>query len=133
MNDQLLLSLLNPLYNYYNKKYIEPKYYDDDFSSNKRINRLFTAKQKELCWNKSTIIHGRDPGRWRYDAAGNPVLKSLKACNGPLCHEYDHIVPYSKGGETILRNCQILQSWANKKKGNRTDMDRDKIKEKCKK
>jgi len=29
---------------------------------------------------------GRDPNRWRLDAVGNPVLKALKACDGPLCY-----------------------------------------------
>lgn len=48
---------------------------------------------------------GRHPDRWRLDALGNPVLKVLKGCEGPFCHEYDHIIPYSKGGKTELYNC----------------------------
>ncbi len=31
------------------------KFYEDDFNGNKRINRIFTAKQKEQCWNKVFI------------------------------------------------------------------------------
>ena len=41
---------------------------------------------------------GRNPMRWRLDAVGNPVLNALKGCDGCACHEYDHIVPWSRGG-----------------------------------
>jgi len=58
---------------------------------------------------------------------GNPVLKALKGCHGPLCHEYDHIIPFSKGGETILRNCQILQTSVNKYKSNKTDLGKQSL------
>ena len=65
-------------------------------------NRMFTRVQKQVCWNLSKPIMGRDPIRWRYDPAGNPVLHQLRGCHGALCHEYDHIVPYAKGGKTIV-------------------------------
>ncbi len=29
------------------------------------------------------------------------IKKNLKGCGGPLCYEYDHIVPHSKGGNKI--------------------------------
>jgi 5-methylcytosine-specific restriction endonuclease McrA len=41
---------------------------------------------------------------------------------GLFCHEYDHIIPYSKGGKTELPNCQILQTKLNREKSNRTDI-----------
>lgn len=110
-----------------NKSQSSTEYFEDDFLANKRANRLFTNKQKDQCWNRATLINGRHPDRWRLDAAGNPVVKALKGCSGSLCHEYDHIVPYSKGGETIIRNCQVLQSFANRVKGSRTDLSRDKL------
>lgn len=55
------------------------------------------------------------------DAAGNVVLHALRGCDGCLCHEYDHIRPYSKGGASTLDNCQILQQRANRFKGNEPD------------
>lgn len=103
------------------------EYFEDDFVNIKRANRIFTNKQKEKCWNRAAIILGRDPERWRYDAAGSPVLKALKACQGSLCHEYDHILPFSKGGETTVRNCQILQTFTNKYKSNRTDLSTNEL------
>ena len=63
-------------------------------------------------------MEGRDPERWRLDAVGNPVCYRLRGCEGCLCHEYDHIVPFSKGGRTEIENCQILQTRVNRYKGN---------------
>jgi len=70
--------------------------------------RIFTKAQKDLCWNNAVSIPGRDPKRWKYDPIGNPVVYVLRGCHGALCHEYDHIVPFSKGGKTTVENCQIL-------------------------
>lgn len=56
------------------------------------------------------------------DPFGNPVMHALRGCPGRYCHEYDHIVPYSKGGNSVLENCQILQSTVNRLKSNRIDM-----------
>ncbi|KAL4444386.1 hypothetical protein ABPG74_016679 [Tetrahymena malaccensis] len=65
--------------------------------------RCFTKSMKDQCWNNATIFIGRHPDRWRLDAVGNPVLRGLTSCLGPLCHEYDHIVPFSKGGKTEIK------------------------------
>lgn len=64
---------------------------------------------------------GRDPKRWRFDAVGNIVSYSMRGCDGCLCHEYDHIIPFSKGGRSVLENCQILQQRVNRFKGNEDD------------
>lgn len=66
-------------------------------------------------------MDGRDPERWRLDAVGNPVSYRLRGCEGCLCHEYDHIIPFSKGGKTEIENCQILQTRVNRYKGNEDD------------
>ncbi len=65
------------------------------------------------------VIKGRNPERWRMDPVGNPVLYALRGCHGALCHEYDHIKPFSKGGLTIVENCQILQTGVNRFKSNK--------------
>ena len=103
------------------------KYFEEDFKQYEK-HRIFTPKQKEECWNFSKMIPGRDPKRWRYDAVGNPVLKALKGCMGPLCHEYDHIVPHSKGGDTMLNNCQILQTKVNREKSNKINLTEAELK-----
>lgn len=80
----------------------------------KYLNRMFTKAQREKCWQYAKVIPGRDSERWRRDTVGNPVMKPLVGCMGPLCHEYDHIIPYSKGGKTSSKNCQILQTTVNR-------------------
>lgn len=74
------------------------------------LKRIFTKAMKTACWRRAPTVPGRDPERWRYDAAGNIVSRRLTGCEGCLCHEYDHIIPFSQGGTTTVENCQILQS-----------------------
>ncbi|OMO53558.1 putative endonuclease [Corchorus olitorius] len=65
----------------------------DSSSSNPRI---FPYSVKQQCWEKAEKVKGRDPDRWRRDAVGNIVFRKLVGCPGCLCHDYDHILPYSK-------------------------------------
>lgn len=58
--------------------------------------RSFPYSVKQQCWDKSEKVRGRDPERWRRDALGNIVFRKLVGCPGCLCHDYDHILPYSK-------------------------------------
>ena len=96
---------------------------------------------------------GRNPDRFRLDAVGNPVCRVSKPilgtilfltlpiskffkifkqvltnCLGPLCHEYDHIFPFSKGGTTSVENCQILQTTVNRVKSNRVEITHNEMK-----
>ncbi|KAK9277916.1 hypothetical protein L1049_027473 [Liquidambar formosana] len=86
--------------------------------------RSFPYSVKQQCWDKAEKIKGRDPDRWRRDALGNIVFRKLVGCPGCLCHDYDHIVPYSKGGKSTLENCQVLQATVNRSKGNRTEISK---------
>ncbi|XP_022737146.1 uncharacterized protein LOC111290008 [Durio zibethinus] len=86
--------------------------------------RSFPYTVKQQCWAKAETVKGRDPVRWRRDALGNIVFRKLVGCPGCLCHDYDHIIPYSKGGKSTLENCQVLQATVNRSKGNRTDLSR---------
>ncbi|XP_073394800.1 uncharacterized protein [Physcomitrium patens] len=70
--------------------------------------RSFPHDVKEACWAKAETVKGRDPARWRRDALGNVVFRKLVGCQGCLCHDYDHIVPYSKG--TVYSNRSELDS-----------------------
>mmetsp|Transcript_5893 Transcript_5893/g.10491 ORF Transcript_5893/g.10491 Transcript_5893/m.10491 type:complete len:128 (-) Transcript_5893:571-954(-) len=96
----------------------------------RHLKRFFSAKQRAKCWEAAAVIPGRDPDRWRLDPMGNPVLRPLNSCFGPLCYEYDHIFPYSHGGKTSSRNCQILQTVVNRFKKD-DPMDPDKLKDVC--
>ncbi|XP_047309192.1 uncharacterized protein LOC124912591, partial [Impatiens glandulifera] len=85
--------------------------------------RFFDLKAKAKCWSNAEIVSGRHPERWRKDAAGNIVCKRFCNCQGCLCFEYDHIIPYSKGGESVAENCQILQTRVNRLKSNKEIID----------
>ncbi|XP_068655475.1 uncharacterized protein [Aristolochia californica] len=89
--------------------------------------RFFDAKAKELCWQKADFVTGRHPERWRKDVAGNVVCKRFFNCQGCLCYEYDHIIPYSKGGESSAENCQILQTRVNRFKSDKEWLDRSEL------
>ncbi|KAL3845943.1 hypothetical protein ACJIZ3_003346 [Penstemon smallii] len=94
-------------------------------SSNPNPNpRSFPYSVKQQCWEKAEKIKGRDPERWRRDPLGNTIFRKLVGCPGCLCHDYDHIIPYSKGGQSTLENCQVLQATVNRSKGNRTELSR---------
>eukprot|EP00871_Galdieria_phlegrea_P006091 jgi/Galph1/96/GphlegSOOS_G4822.1 len=84
-----------------------------------RLTKQFSHSDKEACWLKAEQVRGRDPRRWRRDIGGNIVCKQLRGCKGPFCMDFDHIVALSKGGESTLDNCQVLQTTANRHKGNR--------------
>ncbi|XP_011075302.1 photosystem II stability/assembly factor HCF136, chloroplastic isoform X2 [Sesamum indicum] len=90
--------------------------------------RFFDSKAKRICWEKAEVVPGRDPERWRIDAAGNIVCKGLHTCNGCLCYEYDHIIPFSKGGESVAENCQILQTRVNRLKSDKNGLDQGLLK-----
>ncbi|XVF11866.1 hypothetical protein REPUB_Repub08aG0064200 [Reevesia pubescens] len=90
--------------------------------------RFFDSKAKTKCWANAEIVPGRHPERWRKDAAGNIVCKRFCNCRGCLCFEYDHIVPFSKGGESTAENCQILQTRVNRLKSNKEDLDATRLK-----
>ncbi|KAL9263295.1 hypothetical protein AKJ16_DCAP21809 [Drosera capensis] len=81
--------------------------------------RFFDKKAKLTCWANAAVVPGRHPERWRKDAAGNIVCKRFCNCSGCLCFEYDHIVPFSKGGKSTAENCQILQTRVNRYKSDK--------------
>ncbi|XP_073018100.1 uncharacterized protein [Primulina eburnea] len=89
--------------------------------------RIFPYSVKQQCWEKAEKIKGRDPDRWRRDPLGNVLFRKLVGCPGCLCHDYDHIIPYSKGGKSTLENCQVLQATVNRSKGNRTELSKTEL------
>ncbi|CAM6097242.1 unnamed protein product [Calypogeia fissa] len=94
----------------------------DNSSRNRSGPRSFPHDVKDACWRQASVVKGRDPERWRRDALGNLVFQKLVGCQGCLCYNYDHVVPYSKGGKSTLENCQVLQTAANSAKGARTSV-----------
>ncbi|WCJ35927.1 HNH endonuclease [Euphorbia peplus] len=95
-----------------------------DYRNSSSEPRSFPHSVKVQCWEKAEKIRGRNPERWRRDPYGNIVFRKLVGCPGCLCHDYDHILPFSKGGKSTLENCQVLQATVNRSKGNRTELSR---------
>ncbi|CAI9112028.1 OLC1v1012397C1 [Oldenlandia corymbosa var. corymbosa] len=91
--------------------------------------RQFDSKAKALCWASADIVPGRHPERWRKDIAGNIVCKRFFNCSGCLCYEYDHVIPFSKGGDSVADNCQILQTRVNRLKSDKDEIDKTKLKD----
>jgi hypothetical protein len=58
--------------------------------------RSFDVKTHAECWQKADVLPDRHPERWRKDSADNVVCKRFWNCQGCLCYEYDHIVPFLK-------------------------------------
>ncbi|KAK2655656.1 hypothetical protein Ddye_008708 [Dipteronia dyeriana] len=90
--------------------------------------RFFDSKAKTHCWVNAETVPGRHPERWRKDAAGNIVCKRFCNCHGCLCFEYDHIIPFSIGGESTADNCQILQTRVNRLKSDKEKVDPNQLK-----
>ncbi|CAI5473074.1 unnamed protein product [Closterium sp. Yama58-4] len=84
--------------------------------------RFFDHAMRKACWEKADVVPGRHPDRWRVDAAGNTVGRRFNACQGCLCYEFDHIVPFSKGGATSVENCQLLQTRVNRFKSDKDQL-----------
>ncbi|KAK4536890.1 hypothetical protein CDCA_CDCA10G2915 [Cyanidium caldarium] len=80
--------------------------------------RSFSHMDKNLCWRAASAAPDRHPRRWRKDKAGNIVCRALRGCSGPLCFEFDHVVPWSNGGRSEARNCAVVQTAVNRWKGN---------------
>ncbi|KAI5054723.1 hypothetical protein GOP47_0029868 [Adiantum capillus-veneris] len=96
--------------------------------SNKlRRQRLFERQVARQCWEKADVVPGRHPDRWRKDYAGNVVCRKLRGCDGCLCFQFDHIFPFTKGGETDVKNCQILQSRVNQYKGDKEHVGKEEL------
>ncbi|KAM7267025.1 hypothetical protein ACFE04_009191 [Oxalis oulophora] len=64
--------------------------------------RSFPYNVKQQCWDKADKVKGRDSDRWRRDPIGNIVFRKLVGCPGCLCHDYDHILPYSKDWDHVF-------------------------------
>lgn len=90
-----------------------------------RRSRSFDERARQQCWQKADVVAGRHPDRWRKDPAGNIVCHKFTNCSGCLCHQYDHVRPFSRGGESDAGNCQILQSRVNLLKSDKQDLGKE--------
>ena len=90
---------------------------DDDVSFKKGIYEfLLSGKVLE---NKLNIRTFSDSIKLKVYTAQNGICKKCgKKCASIEEMEADHIVPWSKGGHTVLENCQMLCKNCNRTKSN---------------
>ena len=79
----------------------------DTQEQEQRRRRTIPEKVKRAVWRRD---HGRCVG-WVTDPAGNEVQ-----CGSQSDLEYDHIIPFSKGGSNTERNIQLLCERCNRTK-----------------
>ena len=71
----------------------------------------------EWAWGKASKIHGKNSDAYRRDEEGNELYKPSYGQGGDKSWEIDHRKPVAKGGTDHRRNLRILQTDANRKKG----------------
>ena len=86
--------------------------------------RIFSPIQKEQIWNNAEKVVDFDPTQFRYDMA-NCLVSNLFTYNKAitpneyqkmLAFEYEHVIPYSKGGSTTTKNGALLNAFFNRSK-----------------
>jgi len=81
--------------------------------------RPFSQERVDQVWEKARKIPGKDPERYRRDAAGNVIRKGSYAKDSQMGWEVDHKKPVDKRGTDNLRNLQPLQTQENREKSNK--------------
>ena len=71
----------------------------------------------EWAWEQAQKVRGKDPVTYRRDEEGNEVYKPSYEKSGDKSWEIDHRNPVAKGGTDHRRNLRILQTEANRIKG----------------
>ena len=71
----------------------------------------------EWAWEQASKVRGKNPNLYRRDELGNAVYKPAFGTEGKMGWEIDHRKPTSKGGSNHRRNLRILQTKANREKG----------------
>jgi hypothetical protein len=91
----------------------------------RQVNEL----QRMIIWNKADTHNNFDPVIFKHDYMGNVSLYRLTAKNTKnysfrrrLAYDFEHLIPYSKGGATDTVNVVLLNSGVNMSKGNRRDL-----------
>jgi len=71
----------------------------------------------DWAWEKAQKVRGKDPDLYRRDEAGNGLYKPSYGVLGEKSWEIDHRNPLAKGGTDHRRNLRVLQTKANRDKG----------------
>ena len=71
----------------------------------------------EWAWEQAKPIRGKNENLYRRDELGHEIYKPAFGADGDKSWEIDHRKPVSKGGTDHRRNLRVLQTKANREKG----------------
>ncbi len=77
------------------------------------------TSKKDMAWNKTKPIRGRNPEVWGKDPQGNTIRKPSYGTHGDYGWHLDHKKPKSKGGSDSPKNLQPLHWEANIEKSDK--------------
>lgn len=80
---------------------------------------MASRQQREIAWQNTGRVRGKNPNLYRRDVQGNEIYKPAYGTLGDKGWEVDHSNPRSRGGTNSPRNLQAMQSRANRRKGNK--------------
>lgn len=70
-------------------------------------------------WEQAQALRGKNPSLYRRDEEGNVIYKPAYGTEGDMGWEIDHRHPVEKGGTDHRRNLRVLQTAANREKGDK--------------
>ncbi len=73
----------------------------------------------DWAWEQAQKVRGKDPNLYRRDEEDNELYRPSYGKEGEKSWVIDHRNPASRGGTDHRRNLRILQTTANKEKGDR--------------
>jgi hypothetical protein len=80
---------------------------------------IYNAEDRNLVWEKGTIVSDYDSDMYRKDACGAWMIKKEYGNNESIYGwEIDHVFPKSLGGDYDLKNLRPMQHNNNSSKGN---------------
>ena len=77
---------------------------------------MATKRQREIAWQNTPKVRGKNPNLYRRDVFGNEIYKAAYGTHGEKSWEIDHSNPKSQGGTDSPRNLQAMQTYANRSK-----------------
>lgn len=80
-----------------------------------------STSNREWAWERARTIRGKNPKLHRRDEIGNEMCKPAFGTTEERSWKIDHKNPVSKGGTDHRRNLRVLNTEANRKKGNRAN------------
>lgn len=79
----------------------------------------YNVEDRRKIFNKAKPIKGKNPSTHRLDDFGNEIYFRSYGSNSEKGWEVDHIKPKSKGGSDKNRNLRPLNTFENRRKGDK--------------